>query len=458
MVSKKRVDELRHKSRRLSIKEGALSTVKASFCDSYVTPFAIAINSSNFLIGMLTSISGLLGPISQWFSSRLIEKYSRKSIVVKSVFFEALMWIPMILIAFLYSSGIMTSTLPLFFLIFFSFYVIIANIPGPAWFSWIGDLVDDNYRGKWFSKRNFIIGIVGLVSTFLAAFFLDLLGSIGKEIYGFIVLFSLGIVARLISRELFKESYEPKLKLEKDYYFSIWTFVKKAPFNNFGRYTIFRSIMNLSVAIASPFFAVYMLRELNFGYVTYMTIILSQSLFGLFTMKFWGKFADRYGNYTVMKITFFFISIYPLFWLVSRNVFYLIFVSELIGGIAWAGFNLAGGNFVYDCVTPQKRGLVVSYFNLLNGLGVFIGAGLGAVLIKTLNISFMNTILFIFIISAVARLLCGIFMIPYVKEVRNIEHFDSSRALRSVIPLRRMHNIFGGAYELLVHKKFNWRK
>ena len=75
-IESKRIIKLRHQARDLAIKEGAFSTVRVSLGDSYITPFAIAINSSNALIALLSSISGLVGPISQWFSSILIEKYS----------------------------------------------------------------------------------------------------------------------------------------------------------------------------------------------------------------------------------------------------------------------------------------------------------------------------------------------------------------------------------------------
>jgi len=457
MVSKKqskRKIELRHKARRLSIKEGCFTSIKTSLGDYYITPFAIAINSSNFLIGMISSISGLVGPISQWLSSRLIEKYKRKKIILTATFYEALTWIPLILIALLYYKGILTSLLPLLLLLFFSLYVIIANITSPAWFSWTGDLVDEDYRGKWFSKRNFILGFVSIIFTIIAAFFLDFLKKQGQIIFGFIILFFIAMIARFISRQYFKKQYEPKLKLKKGDYFTLWQFIKKAPENNFGRYVLFRTLMDFTVCIASPFFAVYMLRNLNFSYLTFMAVTLSQIFFGLLAIKQWGRFADKYGNYEVMKLTIIFIAIYPFLWLISPSLIYLILSPALIGGIAWAGFNLAAGNFIYDSVSPQKRGLALSYYNLLNGIGIFLGAGLGAILIKTLTITFMDELLFIFLISGFARLASGLIMLPYVKEVRKTEKFNSKRAIENLIPKRIKLPIFEGAHELLIKREY----
>jgi len=446
------ITKLRHKARRLSIKEGCFASVKTALGDSYITPFAIAINSSNFLIGMISSISGLIGPISQWVGSRLIEKYKRKKIILTATLYEALAWIPLILIAFLFYKKILTSFLPLLLLLFFSLYVIIASITSPSWFSWTGDLVDKDYRGKWFSKRNFALGIVSIIFTIIAAFFLDFLKNRGQIVFGFITLFFLAMIARFISRGYFKKEYEPKLKLKKQDHFSFLQFIKKAPKNNFGKYVLFKALIGFTVSIASPFFAVYMLRNLNFSYLTFMVVMLSQPFFGLLTVKHWGKFSDKYGNCKVMKLTIILISIFPFLWLISNSIIFLIFVPQLIGGIGWAGFNLAAGNFIYDSVSPQKRGLVLSYHNVLHGVGIFLGAGLGAILVKVITITFIDKILFIFLISGFARLASGLIILPYIKEVRKTKKFNSEKALKSLIPKKIILPLFEEIRELSIKK------
>ena len=67
-----RLHDLKKESRENSIKDGFFATVKDSIANNYITPFAIAINSSDSLIAMLSSIPGLLGPVSEFYSSRLI--------------------------------------------------------------------------------------------------------------------------------------------------------------------------------------------------------------------------------------------------------------------------------------------------------------------------------------------------------------------------------------------------
>ena len=49
-------------------------------------------------------------------------------------------------------------------------------------------------------------------------------------------------------------------------------------------------------------------------------------------------------------------------------------------------------------------------------------------------------------------------MLPYIKEVRKTEKFNSERAIKSLIPKRIEIPIFEGAHDLLIGKKFRFKK
>jgi len=426
-----KVKELKHKARRTSIKEGIFASGRVSFGDRFISPFAIAINSSNSVVAMLSSIAGLLGPLSQTFGSRLIEKYPRKKILRKSVFFEALSWILMIVIAILFYFNILTEMLPLFLLLSFAIFTILVNIGHPAWFSWMGDIVDIEYRGRWFSKRNLLTGFVSIVIAILASFFLEYFKENHLTMEGFVILFSLALFARLVSWKLFKKQYEPKIKLEKGYYFSFWEFLLSAKKNNFGKFTWYRFYLNLACSISSPLIAVYLLRSLGFDYPLYMAITLAGTFFSLIVLELWGKFADKYGNYVIFCLTSITIPVIPVLWILHSSPIYLLLIPPIVGGISWAGFDLAAGNFVYDNVSQQKRGLAVSYMNVMGGIGTFIGAGIGAILIKFILVP--EALVIIFLISAVARMASTFYWIPKLREVQKKRKFESKSAFKRII-------------------------
>lgn len=449
-----RVQKLKHNSRNRSITEGIFAAGKTSVGEHFVAPFAIAINSSSSLVAMLSSISGLLGPISQAFSSRLIGKYSRKKIILKTVLIESLMWIPFIVIAFLFYKGIIANTLPYFLLAAFTIYVIVLNMTSPVWFSWMGDVVDEKKRGRWFSKRNLVIGFISVILAISASFFLDFFKNKNMEITGFAILFSAALVFRLISWFIFKKQYEPKIKLEKTDYFSFWDFLKQAPKTNFGKFAIFRASLFFSAYVTASLLAVYLLRILGFSYKTYMLITFASTIFSLIVMELWGKIADKYGNYRVLCLTSILIPILPILWILSPNPIYLVFIPPLVGGFYSAGFNLAVGNFIYDNVRPQKRGHAVSYFHILNGIGIFLGAGLGAILIKVITTTSIEPIKLIFIIGAVLRAIPVFIFLPKLKEVKRKKKFKDAKDFVNVVYKEAKPTLMEEAHEIMSLKKY----
>ena len=95
-------DEEKEKTRKYSIKEGSAASVMSGAGESYITPYALELQANNAQIGFLTSLTGFLGPISQIYGSRLIEKYSRRKIVVTSVILQASMWLVILSLGFIF--------------------------------------------------------------------------------------------------------------------------------------------------------------------------------------------------------------------------------------------------------------------------------------------------------------------------------------------------------------------
>ena len=450
----KKIKELKHQSRRLSIKEGLLASAKGSFGDSYISPFAIAINTSNSLVALLSSIAGLLGPLSQVFGSRLIEKTTRKKIMLKAVIFETIIWLLLGIIAILFTKNILISFLPLFLFFTFAIYTIIVNAAHPSWFSWTGDIVNENKRGEWFSKRTLLVSFTSVILAISASVMLDYFKNSGKIMTGFAILFGLAFIFRLLCLNIFRRQYEPKIKLEKGYYFSFWDFLINAQKNNFGKFSIFRLAFGFACTITSPLIAIYLLRILEFNYATYMIITLSGTIFSLLFIKLWGKIADKYGNYLVIVITTIALPIIPILWILNSSPIYLVLAPSLIGGIAWAGFHLATANFIYDNVGKQKRALAVSYYNLMLGIGIFVGGLLSAFLIKFMPQFFDNYIAIIFIIGTVIRMITILIWIPKFREIRKTKKFKGIKTFKNLVLKEAKPTLVEEVHEIIAIKEY----
>lgn len=443
IVQKKIEDSLK-----LSLREGAVASVPLGIGKSYLSPFALALNATSSQVGILHAVINLLPSLVQLKASELIGKFSRKKISLWCIMAQALLWIPIILTGILFYIGV---PYMIWVLIALAGFLYAFNaINNPVRFSWMGSLVPEEKRGKYFARRNRIIEFFGLITMVIGAIILDSVKGVGVSagnvlgytLLGFGILFALAMSTRLWSWALLKRQYEPRLKIRKKDGFSFWQFLKMAPSTPFGRFTLFRGIFSITIGIAGPFWAVYMLKDLGFSYIWFMGITVSGIVFQLIFLPLLGKVSDRFGNVNLMRICSWLIAMTPLWWVGSIFIYndlglrlYLLLVPSIVGGFAWAGYNLAVNNYAYDAISQRKRGYGVSYMNLLVGVGTFIGAGIGSLVAWT-GVSFMSTMIFIFLISGVGRFLVAIFGIKYLKEVRHVKKFSSYYLIREFRPMQ----------------------
>lgn len=433
--------ELRERTKKYSIREAAAASVMDGSGSRYITPYVLALGANNTQISLLTSIPSLLGNVLQLLTSKAIERYSRKKIIALGVFLQALMWLPMIGVGyFFFYKGLDKGISSTLMIVFYTLFIIFGAFLSPAWNSLMKDVVTKD-TGAYFGKRNKLAGAVSLGVMLISGFALNYFQGTSNLFIGFLILFGVAFVSRIASGYLITKHYDPELKLEKGYYFSFWQFVKKIPQSNFAKFSVFISLISLATAIASPFFSVYMLRDLKFSYWVWTLISISGSVSALLFMPIWGKFADRFGTLKVLRLTGAFIPLVPLLWLptvfiakvsLSAVVIY-IFIEEFISNLIWAGFNLCYVNFIYDAVTRQRLALCIAYFNILNGIGVFIGASLGGIIAAfDFNIFGLSTLLIIFALSGIVRFIVYVTMMPMIKEVREVQKYEKGEIRKEI--------------------------
>lgn len=412
--------ETRKKSLDYSLKDGVAWSVNSGLGNSYITPYALAMNANEAQIGLLTSVPNLVANLAQIKTPKLMERMSRKRITTNCVLLQALTWLPIAFVAFMFLFlGINGVIAPMLVILFFTLLLTLGTFAAPAWSSWLGDLVPKGERGRFLGRRDAILSGAGILAMLLGGLFLDLFRR-SEVLFGFVALFLMAMAARLISWYFLRKQYEPKYTYKGEYYFTFSRFVRRMKDNNFGRFTVYVMLMMLVVNIAAPFFSVYMLQELKFSYFIFVAIILSASFTHMLGIPLWGKFSDKYGNLRPLRMCGLLVPLVPILWLFSTNPIYLIIV-ECFSGFIWAGFNLAATNFIYDAVSKQRRGICFAYFGALNGIGIFVGATLGGVFATYFKVGFMSTLLFLFLISGILRLAVSAAMLHKIKEVRKVE-------------------------------------
>ncbi len=408
-------EDIIKKSLRYSVYDGVAFAVMDGVTASFVTPFAIALNASLNIVAALTYVPQLVGAFIQLFAARIVEILrDRRKILVISSFVHALLWIPLLLIPYT------TPNQKYLLITYVSIQTLFVQLMQPIGNSLLGDVVPKYERGKFFGLRNRITGLTSFVAALTAGFVLNYY-SPKYPFLGFSILFSIAFIARLFSTFFKALMYNPMPDLEHAEKFSILDFIRRMDKTNYGRFVIYVVLFKLATYIAAPFFAVFMLRELGFTYLQFAIIISSELIASFIAMGFWGKLIDKRGTKLVLYISGMLTPFIPLLWLFSQNFYYILLI-EVFSGISWAGFNLSSSNFIFDAVRPENRVRCIAYYKFFEGLSIVIGAALGGFLVNNLpKWIFLSSILFVFLISAILRLIVSIIMLPKLKEARLIE-------------------------------------
>ena len=427
------------KSMRYSLWDGIFASIMAGCSETFIVPYALAMKAGPTLVAMLVALPNLAGAFLQASSATLSEWIgSRKTLIVSTVLLQALMWLPVIAIPYVFN---LHKTV--YLTIFYTILIGVGLVSFPPWSSLMADHVPENERGKVFGWRNRIFGITNISSMFAAGLVLHAFKNfLNDPITGFTIIFAVAFVSRMISAYFLTRMYEPPLAIRPEHRFTMLAFLKRITRSNFGRFVIFVALVNFSVFMASPFFAVYMLRELRFSYLTYTIITMTATLTVFAMMQLWGSHADHVGNRRVMRLTSYFIPFIPMLWLFSHNVAYLIAI-QFFAGFFWAGFNMSASNFMYDAVTPEKRTRCIAYYNTINGVAIFAGAVTGGYLAKALPPVFGSRLLSLFLLSGLLRLV----MLPIcstIREVRQVKHVSNIELFYSIMTARSPSSLYTG--------------
>lgn len=443
-------------SLRASIRDGVSHAVMMGSGEAYLGPFGIFLRASTLQVGLLASLPQFFGAVMQWAGAVNMDRIqSRRRIIVTGASIQALTLLPMALIPFFLGTG----TVPVLFLL--GLILVYHGANGtvvPVWNSLIGDLVPPGIRGRFFGQRNRLTGMSTFTSLLAAGVLLYVFEKAFITAWGFLVIFSIAFLARLNSARWLSGYEDPEFRITPDQVFSFRQFLKRSPRSNFAKFVFFMGAVNLCVAFSGPYFALYMLRDLQFTYIEFTVVVAVSNITQFLTFRYWGGLSDRFGNKKILNVCAWGVALLPILWLVSTHILYLS-VIQIYGGVVWSGFILAASNFLFDAVSPPKRARCVAYQGLVNGVSVFIGSVAGGYAAGHLPHSlalgpwtwsppFMLPV--IFLISGILRLIAaGIFLRKF-KEVRPVEpirHRDLIFRVSHIRPLAgATFSIFTGLF------------
>lgn len=347
--------------RRLVVEAAYASATTALTTGVILTAFALHFGASNLMLGILAS-APFLTQLLQGPAVLLVERLrARKRIAVWSSIVGRSMLAVMGLAVFLPPA-------PALAMVAVAQYVLcgLGAIGGCAWNSWLRDLAPEDRLGDVFARRTIYATLISLGAGLAAAIALDLAPD-GSALRGhvFAALYAVGCIFGLISAAIVARIPEPMMPVRPSEKLGLIALLRE-PFadRNFRQLIRFLASWQFAINLATPFFTVYLVRQLGFDMTFVMLLSVASQIANLFALRNWGALSDRFANKSVLSVAaptyiLCIVAMVGASQIATREILiaYLI-VLHLFMGAAVAGVTLATTNIALKL---SPRGSATAY-------------------------------------------------------------------------------------------------
>ncbi|HLF54365.1 MAG TPA: MFS transporter [Candidatus Nanoarchaeia archaeon] len=407
-------------NKQVFVANGALWAAFNGFTSVYLVAFALALGASNVIVGIIGSLPFLAYLITQIPGAELAQHYSRVKVYFIFTLIGRLFWIPLLLAPYIITKPLMMVIL------FFLLYKIGETIADPAWTSLMAETILPKHRGAFSSQRYGYIGLFGMIAIILGGIWLKQFPKDSPN--GFAIMFLAGLFMAVMATFVALKIKEPKYKDHNHHTIKEFLTIT-GPLKNF---TAFSVAFNFAFMLASPFFTVYMLKNLEINYMYYGIVTSVTTISQIIASRYVGKLTDKFGDKHIGFLGYLGTALVPLmFLLITKQSLWLLVPVQIFSGIVWAAADIAGFNLLLGLADPKKRVFQIAEYNLYASLPLVIAPILGGWI--TENVAFILAgIPLIFVASSILRALSSIFLLT-IEEPRKRKEYHFPYIFRKII-------------------------
>lgn len=396
------------------------------FGEGYFAPLALFLDATPFQVGLLATLPMLLGSLFQIPATRIAHHIGEKHWVVASAVVQSVVLFVTAWLAWTQWHGYET------LLVLVCVYWIFNLGLGPAWNVWMGRMIPQVLRGRFFARRTSPIQLSLCLAIIGAGIVLQTSKSLpAGPALGFLICYLVAGLARAGSAHFLSIQHDPGKGLERT------RPSMREAFSGFNKHPYGRLILLIvcisgAVNLSAPYFTPYWLKAMQLNYAQYTTLTAISFVARVFAAPYWGEVARNFGNRRAFQVAMTLIIPLSAMWNVSGNFAYMVFV-QILAGFAWAGFDLCYVLLLYDCTDEKNRSQVLALFGLLNGTMIVVGSLLGGLLLRWAGDPGYH---YLFALSAVGRL-ASVLLFASGVGIRQRGESAFSTVLARVLTLRR---------------------
>lgn len=310
----------------------------------------------------------------------------------------------------------------------------IGAVGGPAWISWMGDLIPRRVRGRYSSNRARLhhasrigcaLGFAALMNAFVA-----------DSATGMHLLLAIATLSRLGSLWLMKRQPEPPPRLHdpssatgrvaaqeaRDFL----SFLKSINRTEVGRWTLVWAVLHFGCALAGPYFMPYWLEKTDRGGLgldqqpfLYTMFVYLSTVVRLIALPVVGRLVDHFGPAAMLRIAVAGIMIVPFGWAASTSLNVLV-PTEILSGLSWCTAECAVSVLLFGCSSdPQHRARLIGYHQSVCCCAIALSSLLGGFLLTVIPPLDGSPFRTLFAISIACRIPAVLLAIRYLPELKD---------------------------------------
>ncbi|WP_421382753.1 MFS transporter [Bacillus salacetis] len=390
---------------KLSIYNGIASTVSTNAVNGYIPLFAIGVlGASNTQMGLITSLPSIIGMLALIPGAMWLNRVkSKKNFAVASTFATRLLFMLILFVPFLSPEWAPWALVGLIAMLNFP-----GALSGLSWQSMIGDLVPEERRGNFFSSRNRSTTITAMIVTFCTGFFLEQFseGSVFPYQMLFIVGFGFALLEVFYLLKHKEAPAEQAVSEEKEEAqkkkFSLEVFKHKP----YVAFVVCALLFNFGAQMGWSIFSIYQIKEAHATALWFSMFSVTNQLSQIVSIKWWAKFADKYGNTMMLFVAAAGMATAPALMIVSTNLYYITAINLWIG-VFVAGTNLLLFNQLLNSSPQKQLTTYIANYNFLLAIIGFLAPqfgvlllnqfGMGSAMILTASVRMMGALAFLFV-------------------------------------------------------------
>jgi len=278
-----------------------------------------------------------------------------------------------------------------------------------AWTAWMGELVPEALRGRYFGRRTALCTFGGTIAGVGVARLLDLLSSRGRAELVLSLLAGLACAIGLLTTLFMSRQHEPASAPGPGP--TLAAALRPLRDGDARSLLAFQLAWNASVAVGGGFFTFHLLHNLRVGFTLAAIQAAGGALVRILAAPLWGRALDRFGARPVLAACSFAAAVQPLIWLTTSPTFvWPIAVDALVGGVAWSGHGLASFALPLSVAPRRDRPFYLATFAMAGGaayaLATWAGGTVAAALprpLATLGVGGGHGLEVLFAVSALGR-------------------------------------------------------